>query len=66
MKWGVGPIDKEMGSRDDVDLDVLTPDSTTPPLVKPDLQWDGPAQDRPNWDNFMTEGNHFSLLASNS
>eukprot|EP01052_Picozoa_sp_SAG31_P072035 SAG31_NODE_30993_length_373_cov_1.529197_1_plen_86_part_10 len=44
--WGTGPIDEQMGVRDDVDIDATTPDETTTLRMKsPTATHDGPALD---------------------
>ena len=39
-------MDREVGSRDDVDLKTQTPDyNSRLRLLNPDVEWDGPSQD---------------------
>jgi len=44
--WGLGRLDREVGSRDDVELKTQTPDyNSRLRLLNPDVEWDGPSQD---------------------
>ena len=46
MHWGTGNFAKDLGAREDVDIDALTPDDTSSlRLSNPSLRWDGPAHD---------------------
>ena len=45
-RWGTGDFSRDVGFKDDVTLNSLTPDDTsTLQLRRPALEWDGPAMD---------------------